>query len=262
MQTRTCTRTRANSRRKRTSDNPSCTIVHWLWVACAALCTCQAGRGLQPWRPTPEACAKIADASGHTPAHEHEGLTFTLYSIFLYGRIPDFSRSVRKQSICFPLSYGRIRSSWLYCCTESICFTAEPEEKTFASVRSILFCTAIMGEFFFLSVKSRISCANGNGHSTGPVISRCVACVLAIHAQVLGVGRQGLMAAPRPPCAWQHTGNPQLMNSPGARGETYGRTLHKSKPASISGNNHGLGCTNETESMSVCIHIKGFDGIW
>jgi len=26
------------------------------------------------------------------------------------------------------------------------------------------------------------------------------------------------MAAPRPPpCAWQHTGNPQLMNSPGAR---------------------------------------------
>ena len=122
------------------------TIVHWLWVACAALCTCQAGRGLQPWRPTPEACAKIADASGHTQAHEHEGLS----SIFLYGRIPDFSRSVRKQSACFPLSYGRIRSSWFYCCKESICFTAEPEEKTFASIRSILFCTAIMGEFFFL----------------------------------------------------------------------------------------------------------------
>ena len=59
---------------------------------------------------------------------------------------------------------------------------------------------------------------NGDGHSPGLVISRCVACVLAIHAQVLGVGRKGLMAAPRPPCAWQHTGNPQLMNSPGARG--------------------------------------------
>ena len=131
------------------------TIVHWLWVACAALCTCQAGRGLQPWRPTPEACAKIADASGHTPAHEHEGLS----SIFLYGRIPDFPHSVRKQSACFPLSYGRIRSSWLYCCKESFCFTAESEEKTFASVRSILFCTAIMGGFFFLSVKSRTSCA-------------------------------------------------------------------------------------------------------
>ena len=69
-----------------------CTIVHWLWVACAALCTCQAGRGFKPWRPTPEACAKIADASGHTPAHEHEGLS----SIFLYGRIPDFPHSVRK----------------------------------------------------------------------------------------------------------------------------------------------------------------------
>ena len=165
-------------------------------------------------RPTPEACAKIADASGHTPAHEHEGLS----SIFLYGRIPDFSHSVRKQSACFPLSYGRIRSYWLYCCKESFCFTAESEEKTFASVRSILFCTAIMGEFFFLSVKSRTSCANGNGHSPGPVISRCVACVLAIHAQVLGVGRKGLMAAPRPPCAWQHTGNPQLMNSPGWQG--------------------------------------------
>ena len=132
-----------------------CTIVHWLWVAYAALCTCQAGRGLKPWRPTPEACAKIADASGHTPAHEHEGLS----SIFLYGRIPDFPHSVRKQSACFPLSYGRIRSSWLCCCKESICFTAGSEEKTFASVRSILFCTAIMGEFFFLSVKSRTSCA-------------------------------------------------------------------------------------------------------
>ena len=155
MQTRTCTKTRASSRRKRTSDNPSCTIVHWLWVACAALCTCQAGRGLKPWRPTPEACAKIADASGHTPAHEHEGLS----SIFLYGRIPDFSHSVRKQSACFPLSYGRIRSYRLFCCKESICFTAGSEEKTFASVRSILFCTAIMGESFFLSVKSRISCA-------------------------------------------------------------------------------------------------------
>ena len=59
---------------------------------------------------------------------------------------------------------------------------------------------------------------NGNGHSPGPVISRCVACVLAIHAQVMGVGRKGLMAAPRPPCAWQHTGNPQLMNSPGGKG--------------------------------------------
>ena len=56
---------------------------------------------------------------------------------------------------------------------------------------------------------------NGDGHSPGLVISRCVACVLAIHAQVLGVGRKGLMAAPRPPCAWQHTGNPQLINSPG-----------------------------------------------
>ena len=241
-------------------------IVHWLCAACAALCTCQAGRGLKLWRPTPEACAKIADASGHTPAHEHEGLSFTLSSIFLYGRIPDFPHSVRKQSACFPLSYGRIRSSWLYCCKESVCFTAEPEEKTFASVRSVLFCTAIMGVFFFLSVKSRISCAfptatfiqlqmiavkphghkqhyhwlsmvrtignalalyhrnhknkgfNGNGHSPGLVISRCVACVLAIHAQVLGVGRPGLMAAPRPPCAWQHTGNPQLMNSPGGKG--------------------------------------------
>ena len=75
-------------------------------------------------------------------------------------------------------------------------------------------------------------------------------------------GRKGLMAAPRPPCAWQHTGNTQLMNSPGARGETYRRTLHKSKPASISGNDHGLVCTNETGSMSVCIHIKGFDGKW
>ena len=27
------------------------------------------------------------------------------------------------------------------------------------------------------------------------------------------------MAAPRPPCAWQYTGNPQLMNSPGGKGE-------------------------------------------
>ena len=43
-------------------------------------------------------------------------------------------------------------------------------------------------------------------------------------------------------------------------GETYGRTLHKSKPASISGNNQGLVCTNETESMSVCIRIEGSDG--
>ena len=123
-----------------------------------------------------------------------------------------------------------------------------------------------MGELFFLSVKSWISCAfptatfiqlqmiavkphghrqnhhwlsmvrtignalalyhrnhknkgfNGDGHSPGPVISRCVACVLAIHAQVMGVGRKGLMAASRPPCAWQHTGNPQLMNSPGWQG--------------------------------------------
>ena len=56
---------------------------------------------------------------------------------------------------------------------------------------------------------------NGDCHSPGLVISRCVACVLAIHAQVMGVGRKGLMAAPCPPCAWQHTGNPQLMNSPG-----------------------------------------------
>ena len=212
------------------------TIVHWLWVACAALCTCQAGRSLQPWRPTPEACAKIADASGHTPAHEHEGRS----SIYLYGRIPDFSHSVRKQSACFPLSYGRIRRYRLYCCKESFCFTAGSEEKTFASVRSILFCTAIMGELFYLSVKSRTSCAfptatfiqlqviavkphghkqhyhwlsmvktignalalyhrnhknkgfNGNGHSPGLVISRCVACVLAIHAQVLGVWAQRL----------------------------------------------------------------------
>ena len=66
--------------------------------------------------------------------------------------------SVNK-SACFPLLYGRIRSYRLYCCKESFCFTAESEEKTFASVRSILFCTAIMGESFFLSVKSRISCA-------------------------------------------------------------------------------------------------------
>ena len=73
---------------------------------------------------------------------------------FLISLIPSV-----KISTCFPLSYGRIRSSWLYCCKESICFTAEPEEKTFASVRSILFCTAIMGVFFFLSVKSWISCA-------------------------------------------------------------------------------------------------------
>ena len=61
---------------------------------------------------------------------------------------------------------------------------------------------------------------NGDGHSPGLVISRCVACVLAIHAQVMGVGRKGLMAAPRPPCAWQHTGNTQLMNSPGKQRET------------------------------------------
>jgi hypothetical protein len=53
---------------------------------------------------------------------------------------------------------------------------------------------------------------------------------------------------------------PTADEQPGGKGETYRRTLHKSKPASISGNNHGLVCTNETESMSVCIHIKGFDG--
>jgi len=33
---------------------------------------------------------------------------------------------------------------------------------------------------------------NGNGHSPGLVISRCVACVLAIHAQVIGVWAQRL----------------------------------------------------------------------
>ena len=33
---------------------------------------------------------------------------------------------------------------------------------------------------------------NGDGHSPGLVISRCVACVLAIHAQVLGVWAQRL----------------------------------------------------------------------
>ena len=54
------------------------------------------------------------------------------------------------------------------------------------------------------------------------------------------------------------------LHMPGGQGggETYRRTLHKSKPASISGNNHGLVCTKQTVSMSVCIHIKGFDGKW
>ena len=115
------------------------------------------------------------------------------------------------------------------------------------------------GRIFLLSVKSLISCANGNVHSPGLVISRCVACVLAIHAQVLGVGRKGLR--PRP--ARHVHGNTQATHSWWtARGQEVWNKHHKSKPASISGNNHGLGCTNETVSMSVCIHIKGFDGKW
>ena len=101
---------------------------------------------------------------------------------------------------------------------ESICFTAEPEEKTFASVRSILFCTAIMGESFFLSVKSWISCANGDGHSPGLVISRCVACVLAIHAQVMGVWAQRLDGhAPPAMCMATHR-QPTADEQPGWQG--------------------------------------------
>ena len=62
------------------------------------------------------------------------------------------------------------------------------------------------------------------------------------------------MATHRQPTADEQPG--------GKRCETYRRILHKSKHASISGNNHGLVCTNETVSMSVCIHIKGFEGKW
>ena len=104
---------------------------------------------------------------------------------------------------------------------------------------------------------------NGDGHSPGPVISRCVACVLAIHAQVMGVWAQRLDGrAPPAMCMATHR-QPTADEQPGvAKGETYGRTLHKSKPASISGNNHGLVCTKDTGSMSVCIRIEGFDGKW
>ena len=75
-------------------------------------------------------------------------------------------------------------------------------------------------------------------------------------------GRKGLMAAPRPPCAWQHTGNPQLMNSPGGKGWIGREKPHNIGFASIFDNNRVFGCTKDTGSMSVCIHIKGFDGIW
>ena len=89
-----------------------------------------------------------------------------------------------------------------------------------------------------------------------------VACVLAIHAQVMGVGRKGLMAAPRPPCAWQHTGNPQLMNSPGGKGWIGREKPHNIGFASIFDNNRVFGCTKDTGSMSVCIRIEGSDGKW
>ena len=123
-----------------------------------------------------------------------------------------------------------------------------------------------MGESFFLSVKSRISCAfptatfihlqiiavkphghkqnhhwlsmvktignalalyhrnhknkgfNGNGHYPGLVISRCVACVLAIHAQVMGVWAQRLDGrAPPAMCMATHR-QPTADEQPGWQG--------------------------------------------
>ena len=205
MQTRTCTRTRANSRRKRTSDNPSCTIVHWLWVACAALCTCQAGRGLQPWRPKPEACAKIAAASGHTPAHEHEGLS----SIFLYGRIPDFSRSVRKEPDIMCLSCSSFHPIADNCCKATWSQTELP----------VAFHGKDNWECLGLYHRNHKNKGfNGNGHSPGPVISRCVACVFAIHAQVLGVWAPRLDGrAPPAMCMATHR-QPTADEQPGWQG--------------------------------------------
>ena len=56
---------------------------------------------------------------------------------------------------------------------------------------------------------------------------------------------------------------PTADEQPGvAKGETYRRTLHKSKPASIFDNNRVFGCTKDTGSMSVCIRIEGSDGKW
>jgi len=89
-------------------------------------------------------------------------------------------------------------------------------------------------------------------------------CGLCIGNPCTGHGRWAQRLDGRAPpamCMATHR-QPTADEQPGARGETYRRILHKSKPASISGNNHGLVCTNETESMSVCIQIEGFDGIW
>ena len=59
---------------------------------------------------------------------------------------------------------------------------------------------------------------NGNGHSPGPVISRCVACVLAIHAQVMGVWAQRLDGrAPPAMCMATHR-QPTADEQPGGKG--------------------------------------------
>ena len=90
-------------------------------------------------------------------------------------------------------------------------------------------------------------------------------CGLCIGNPCTGPGRWAPRLDGRAPpamCMATHR-QPTADEQPGvARGETYRRTLHKSKPASISGNNHGLVCTNETVSMSVCIRIEGSDGKW
>ena len=90
-------------------------------------------------------------------------------------------------------------------------------------------------------------------------------CGLCIGNPCTGHGRWAQRLDGRAPpamCMATHR-QPTADEQPGvAKGETYGRTLHKSKPASISGNNHGLVCTNEAVSMSVCIRIEGFEGKW
>ncbi len=59
---------------------------------------------------------------------------------------------------------------------------------------------------------------NGNGHSPGPVISRCVACVLAIHAQVMGVWAPRLDGrAPPAMCMATHR-QPTADEQPGGKG--------------------------------------------
>ena len=87
-------------------------------------------------------------------------------------------------------------------------------------------------------------------------------CGLCIGNPCTGPGRWAQRLDGRAPpamCMATHR-QPTADEQPGWQGVR--NKHHKSKPASISGNNHGLVCTNETESMSVCIRIKGFEGKW